>query len=432
MGNPGRAVAMVLLAAATAMGTMGTAPAGAADAAPAGGASDGTTGRQARAWLPEPSGPYPIGTTALHLTDAGREDPWHPGQRRELMISLWYPTSQPAAGEDRAPYMTPAAGRHFDGPDGVGLLNYGTEPGRTDWSAIRTHARADAPALSGGPRPVVLYSPGLGDPRTWGTALVEDLASRGYVVVTVDHTYEASEVAFPGGDLATSVFPGMLGQPGLDVGAVLRKAIDARVADTRFVLDRLAGLAGRPGLPAGVAGALDLDRIGMVGQSAGGFTALQAMHDDPRIAAGVNMDGQMHFPGPDGHTGVLLPSVAEDGLNRPFLLMGTGSSDSGGYRDQPGWNALWRHSTGWHADVTLTGSRHGSYTDAQPLLPQLARQGVLDAEQLRKDVGDIRPGRAELATRSYVASFFDRWLRDQDDHLLDGPSARFPEMAYER
>ncbi|MFJ6623431.1 alpha/beta hydrolase family protein [Kitasatospora sp. NPDC091335] len=429
MGIAGRAVAAVVLAAtavAAVAGTVGTAAAGALAPPEAG------TGRQARAWLPEPSGPYPIGTTALHLTDPGREDPWQPGRRRELMISLWYPTSHPAAGADRAPYMEPAAGRHFDGPDGVGLLNYGTAPGRTDWSAIRTHARRDAPALPGGPRPVVLYSPGLGDPRTWGTALVEDLASRGYVVVTVDHTYEASEVAFPDGDLATSVLPGMLGQPGLDIGAVLRKAMDTRVADTRFVLDRLGGLADRPGLPAGLDAALDLTRIGMVGQSAGGFTALQTMHDDPRITAGVNMDGQLHFPGPDGHTGVALPSVAEDGLNRPFLLMGTGGEDSGSYRDQPGWNALWQHSTGWHADVTLTGSRHGSYTDAQPLLPQLARQGVLDAERLRRDVGDIRPGRAELATRSYVASFFDRWLRGQDDHLLDGPSARFPEMAYER
>ncbi|MFE6051577.1 alpha/beta hydrolase family protein [Kitasatospora sp. NPDC056446] len=425
MGSGGRAVAAVLLAATAALGTVGVPGAVAA-------AQDAGTGRQARAWLPEPSGPYPIGTTAVHLTDTARDDPWQPGHRRELMISLWYPTSRPAGPDDRAPYMEPAAGEHFGGPTGVGLINYGATPGRTDWSGIRTHARRDAPALPGGRRPVVLYSPGLGDPRTWGTALVEDLASRGYVVVTVDHTYEASEVAFPGGDLAPSVLPGMLGQPDLDIGAVLRKALATRVDDTRFVLDQLACLGGRRGLPTGLAGALDLDRVGMVGHSAGGFTALQAMHDDPRIAAGINMDGQLHFPGPDGRTGVSLPSVAEDGLDRPFLLMGTGSEDSGSYHGQPGWDALWRHSTGWHADVTLTGSRHGSYTDAQSLLPQLARQGALTAEQLRGDVGDIRPGRAELATRSYVASFFDRWLRGHDDQLLDGPSPRFPEMAYER
>ncbi|MFJ9458582.1 alpha/beta hydrolase family protein [Kitasatospora sp. NPDC101447] len=425
MGSGGRALAAVLLAATAVLGTVG------GPVAVAAGAEGGDAGQRARAWLPEPTGPYPIGTTAVHLTDAGREDPWKPGQRRELMISLWYPTSRPADPADRAPYMEPAAGEHFGGADGVGLINYGTTPGSTDWSGIRTHARNDAPALPGR-RPVVLYSPGLGDPRTWGTALVEDLASRGYVVVTVDHTYEASEVAFPGDELATSVLPGMLGQPDLDIGAVLRKSMAARVADTRFVLDELTCLGGRKDLPSGLAGALDLDRIGMVGHSAGGFTALQTMHDDPRIAAGINLDGQLHFPGPDGRTGVFLPSVAEDGLDRPFLLMGTGSDDSGPYRRQPGWNALWQHSTGWHADVTLTGSRHGSYTDAQTLLPQLARQGALGAEQLRNDVGDVRPGRAELATRSYVASFFDRWLRGHDDHLLDGPSPRFPEMGYER
>ncbi|MER7752510.1 esterase [Kitasatospora sp. NPDC097643] len=417
-------MAAVLLATTAVLGVVG------APGAVAATADGGQKERQARAWLPQPTGPYPVGTTAVHLTDESRPDPWQPGKPRELMISFWYPTARPAAGADRAGYMAPAAAAHFGGAESAGHLNYGFEPGRTAWSDIRTHARQDAPALPGGKRPVVLYSPGLGDPRTWGTALVEDLVSRGYVVITVDHTYEASEVAFPEGELATSVFPGMLGQPGLDIGAVLRKSLSTRVDDTRFVLDRLGGLRSDAGLPAGLVASLDLDRIGMVGHSAGGFTALQTMHDDPRIVAGVNLDGQMHFPGPDGHTGVFLPSVAADGLDRPFLLMGTNSEDSGDYHHQPGWDALWRHSTGWHADVTLTGSRHGSYTDAQSLLPQLARQGAITPENLRGDVGDIRPERAVDATRSYVASFFDRWLRGHDDHLLDGPSARFPEMEY--
>lgn len=328
--------------------------------------------------------------------------------------------------------MLPAAGAHFGGPDGVGLINYGVTPGSTDWSSIRTHARTDAPVLPGGPRPVVLYSAGLGDPRGWGTALVEDLASRGYVVVTVDHTYEASEVAFPNDALATSVLPGLLGTPDLDIAAVLRRSMDARVADTRLVLDRLACLGELPGLPSGLAAALDLGRIGMAGHSAGGFTALQAMHDDPRITAAVNLDGQLHFPNPDGKGGVHLTDLAEDGLTRPFLLMGTRSPDSGSYRAQPGWDALWRHSTGWHADVTLEGSRHGSYTDAASLLPGLARQGALSRATLRDDLGDLAPARARAATRAYVASFFDRWLRGHDDHLLDGPSPRFPEMTYER
>ncbi|MET8627015.1 esterase [Kitasatospora sp. NPDC004669] len=425
MGRRGRAVAAVLLAATAALGVAGTPGAVAAP--------EGTGGqRQATAWLPQPTGPYPIGTTSLHLTDEDREYPLKPGKPRELMISFWYPTARPATGGDRARYMEPAAAAHFGSAGSVGGANYGFEAGRTDWADVRTHARADAPALPGGKRPVVLYSPGLGDPRTWGTALVEDLASRGYVVVTVDHTWEASEVQFPGGDLATSVFPELTGKPDLDIAAVLRTSLQTRVDDTRFVLDRLAGLRRDRSLPVGLADSLDLDRIGMVGHSAGGFTALQTMHDDPRIAAGINLDGQLHFPGPDGRTGVFLSSVAKDGLDRPFLLMGTRSGDSGSYHQQPGWDALWQHSSGWHADLTMEGSRHGSYTDAQSLLPQLARQGAISPKKLAEDVGDVRPDRAELATRSYVASFFDRWLRGHDDHLLDGPSARFPEMVYER
>ncbi|MFJ9846771.1 alpha/beta hydrolase family protein [Kitasatospora sp. NPDC101155] len=424
MNRRGRAVAAVLLAATATLGVVG---APGAVAAP-----ERRTEQQARAWLPHPTGPYPVGTTSLQLTDDRRDDPWKPGQHRKLMISFWYPTTRPATGNDRTPYMLPAAADHFGSDGSVGQQEHEFEPGRTDWEGIRTHARADAPALPGGKRPVVLYSAGFGDPRTWGTGLVEDLASRGYTVVTVDHTYDASEVAFPDGDLATSVLPALMDQPGVDMGALLRKMLQTRVDDTRFVLDRLAGLRHDKQLPAGLAASLDLDRIGMVGHSGGGSTALQTMHDDPRLKVGVNLDGQLHFPGPDGRTGVFLPSVAEDGLTRPFLLMGTQAPDSGSYHRQPGWDALWQHSTGWHADVTLAGSRHGSYTDSQSLLPQLARQGAISSEKLAEDVGDVRPDRAVLATRSYVASFFDRWLRGHDDHLLDGPSPSFPEVVYER
>ncbi|MET8704523.1 alpha/beta hydrolase family protein [Kitasatospora sp. NPDC058032] len=417
----------VALAATTVLGAAG-ATAAPASAAPAVAERRGL----ARATLPRPTGPYPVGTTALRLVDTGREDPWQPGRPRELMISLWYPATRPAHERQRAPYMVPRAGRHFGGPEGAAVFNYGALPDRTDWTWVRTHARPDAPPLLGaGPRPVVLWSAGLGDPRTWGTGLVEDLASRGYVVVTVDHPYEASEVAFPDGRLAASVFPALAARPGLDVGALLRKALAVRVADTRFVLDELAALRTDGRLPAALAGSLDLDRIGMAGHSAGGFTAAQTMHDDPRIKAGVNLDGQLHFPGPDG-TGVHLGSVAEDGLDRPFLLMGTENADSGPYTAQPGWAAFWQHTRGWKADVTLLRSRHGSYTDAQALLPQLARQGAVPEEAVRGDVGDVRPERAVLATRAYVGSFFDRWLRGHDDHLLDGPSPRFPEIRYER
>ncbi|MFD4559713.1 hypothetical protein ACFWP5_36270 [Streptomyces sp. NPDC058469] len=50
-------------------------------------------------------------------------------------------------------------------------------------------------------------SPGVLDPRTFGTTLTDDLTSRGYVVVTGDHTYEATAVEFPSGRVERTVLP---------------------------------------------------------------------------------------------------------------------------------------------------------------------------------------------------------------------------------
>src|SRR5215472_11287863 len=70
-------------------------------------AGDGPAGRGPTLHLPEPTGPYPAGTSAVWLTDTSRPDPWASGvTARELMVSLWYP-AVPSQGR-RARYMTPA------------------------------------------------------------------------------------------------------------------------------------------------------------------------------------------------------------------------------------------------------------------------------------------------------------------------------------
>lgn len=383
-----------------------------------------------KAVLPRPTGPFAVGTVALHLVDRSRTEPWVPGTsaHRELMVSLWYP-ARPGGAARAVPQMTAAAAAHFGSAEGAAAMNLRMAPGSVDWGATLTHAYRDAPVdRRAGRLPVVLYSPGLGDPRTWNTALVEDLASRGYAVVTVDHTHEATEVEFPDGRLATMrIFDGAPPTDPAAISALLEKVVAVRVADTRFVLDELARLNRTR-----FGGELDLRRVGVFGQSAGGFTAAQTMHDDRRFLAGINMDGEMDYVGGREPDGTHLSSVALDGLDRPLLLMGTGSEGSGDYRQQPSWAAFWANTRGWKADVTLTGSRHASYTDAEALLPRLARQGAVPDGGLAAAVGTVPPGRALAANRAYVASFFDRWLRGRDDQLLDRPSERFPEMVFTR
>jgi predicted dienelactone hydrolase len=121
------------------------------------------------------------------------------------MVSVWYPAAGDGGRYRRAPQMLPGAAAHFGSADGAAAQLYHVPPGRAAWAATLTSGHQGAPvARHRAPFPVVLYSAGAGEPRTWGTTLVQDLASRGYVVVTIDHTYEASEVGFPGGRDAPS------------------------------------------------------------------------------------------------------------------------------------------------------------------------------------------------------------------------------------
>jgi dienelactone hydrolase len=363
--------------------------------------------------LPTPSGPDAVGTKAFRLVDHSRHDPWVASQPyRELMVSVLYP-ARDAARYPVAPQMSPGAAKHFDASLATVHQSLGIPAGKVDWAATPTHAHLNAPAAPGR-HPVVLYSPGLGDPRTLGTTLTEDLASRGYVVVTIDHTYDASEVEFPGG----RVEPFKLPRDG-DVLATLRKVVSVRVADTRFVLDQLT--EGRLGVP------VDPGEIGMFGQSAGGFTALQTMHDDPRLKAAADLDGTVGFDQADGGPG--LSPLAEDGLGRPYLLMGSQASDHHTVRS---WEALWSNSTGWRRDLHLRGSEHGSYTDLESLVPQLVKAAVLPNPAAQEDTGWIDPARAVTAERAYLAAFFDHELRGRDGGLLDRPSPEYPEVTFVR
>ncbi|MFH8346936.1 alpha/beta hydrolase family protein [Streptomyces sp. NPDC018045] len=402
------------------------APAAAGGARAEAGAGGGAPARMTpvRMTLPAPTGPYQVGMTNLHLVDGGRRDPWVADRpHRELMVSVRYP-ARAAGGYARAPQMLPGEAAAFaDWSNFSEVIPEGT----ADWGATRTHAWLGAPVAQPGRRgfPVVLYSPGAADPRALGSTLCDELASRGYVVVSIDHTYEAPGVQFPGGRVEYSRMREEAGkaQRPEQVVALLKKLTAVRVADTRFVLDELGRSVMLPRMLRGV---LDLRAVGMFGHSGGGFTAAQAMHDDRRIRAAVNMDGVMGYTQRDDDPA--NPStVGTDGLDRPLLLMGKEGDD---HHTVASWKAVWERSSGWHLDLTLTGAGHASFTDAQSLVPQLAREAGLPRATVEKLVGTVAPDRSVAAQRAYVTAFFDRWLRGRDSGLLDGPSARFPEVRF--
>jgi hypothetical protein len=383
-----------------------------------------------------PTGPYPVGTVPVHLVDHSRRDPWVPTRPRELMVSIWYP-AQDASRYPLAPWMPQAAGALFLNQlipslmmaTGKRIRTHGpATPSPVSLHGVRlpvTRAPLGAPADQPARRyPVVLYQPGYGDPRELGTGLVSDLASRGYVVVTMDDTYEAAEVEFPNRRIATP-------RRGHYEDTV-------RIADTRFVLDELAALesGANPGaeqrlLPAGLAKALNLTAIGMFGHSLGGATAAKAMAADARIGAGILLDGSLFFfnPSQQADPRHLGAAVARKIGDRPFMMM---SSHGFGPTDDPSWSGFWPNLRGWRLFLTLKNSQHYSYTDLEEFLSQLHAARIIPSRLAGRLVtpiiGTIDRARAVAAERAYIGAFFDLHLRGQASKLLDHPSPNFPDI----
>jgi dienelactone hydrolase len=293
---------------------------------------------------------------------------------------VWYPAATGRGA--RVPYASPEESRL--------LIRQSPAPGVPDdaLTRVRTHARAGAPPLrTPGRLPLVVLSPGFGDPRWMLTSLAEDLASRGYVVAGVDHTYEAAAVTFPDGRVAGCV--------ACEADTTGPEIAAGRAQDISFVLDRLLAHEryGRM---------IDPDRIAAAGHSMGGAAAAATMLQDRRIDAGANLDGSFQ------------PELDRD-LNRPFLMFGARAD--GISPPDPSWVKTWPHLTGWRRWLHVPEMNHRSPSDV-----------AVVGEWLGIPVQPLPGARAVEITRTYVAAFTDRHLRHRYRPLLNGPSPRFPEV----
>jgi len=338
---------------------------------------------------PLPAGPHRVGTHVMRLVDATRDDPFlDNGTKRELMVRFWYPAFLGRVACKPADYTPRAVWNYFSQLMGLPL------------PAVTTNSCLDAP-VSEGAHPVVVFTHGYTGTFTDYTYIFEDLASRGYVVASVDHTYEATAVEFPGGRFVHSGFGSHLGGPLLENEEALALALTVRVNDLRFVADELERLNELGSGP--FAGKLDTNRIALAGHSMGGLAASLGVQRDRRFRAGIILD--VH----DGD----VPEAVVKATATPMLILASGRTQ---------WTAneckLWNSLRGPRFAVNLEGAEHLTTSDAV----WLARGAI--------KTGNMGPEKAIAAVRDYIAAFLDTNLQRKDsDPLLTGPSLDFPDAA---
>jgi hypothetical protein len=370
--------------------------------------------------LPEPTGPYPTGTTLVHLRDQNRVDPLDPqGRAREVMAQLWYP-AKPAPDKQLAPYAPPGevAGLH------------GTYAVPAGAFTATTNSRLGAPVRSGVHK-VVFFHHGLCGTRSDATVVNEQLASLGFVVVALGNTHESTAVEFPGGRVEARSDPAfcLTGRDPFSAPnqAILRRLLDVRVADVRFTLDQLDRINrganpsadGAP-LPRGIARSMDTRRVGIFGHSFGGGTAAAVMREDRRFVAGVNLDGFVIGP------------VATEGLRKPFLVLGSSYHEPGQAPDQDqSWTTFLPALSGWHRWFRLTDAGHYRFIDLGGSVRKWGLEAEIkpnNPEEWRLVFGDIDDALSLEIVRVLVAAFFRQFLLHRPQRILDRPAECYPQI----
>jgi len=342
--------------------------------------------------LPEPTGPYPVGTTKLYLVHNTRPETFtpNPDDHREFMVQVWYPAKVESGAKPDA-YM-----EHM--PFQLSHL-----------SLVRTHAYLDTPVSDAqSSYPVLIFSHGFIGLVEQNLTQMEELASHGYIVCSIAHTYQAQATVFPDGHIVpvdlglSNDFMRGISPTRTMYAEYLRIWTD----DTLFLMNELESIQTGEKETL-LTGKLDMDRFGIFGQSFGGVTAVQVCSVDDRCRAGISLDSGL----PKDYGGQTVDSL----LEQPFMFM---LNEGRAYYMRPNLDAVKNTAYG----VIVRGTTHFDFTDLFLYSPVL---------KFTKAFGPIDGYRMVKIINSYTLAFFDKYFKGEISPLLDGPSPNYPEVTIE-
>lgn len=361
--------------------------------------------------LPQPTGSYPVASQWIYLVDSTREEiiTANPRDKRELMVKIWYPTNSQAGLKDSYLLKSERAGiaRKYGFPDWT--LSY--------FSKIKTNVIINNDIASGS-FPVLVFSHGYESPATNYYSFLAEIASRGYIIVNINHTYESTSSEFPDGrvtynkdsfSIATNLNPKMIELAWHSTERFNKAKDDSErlqivkelvhqysgsdivrrwAKDISFVIDQLELMNRTTGNL--LYGKMNLSQLGAFGHSLGGAAAGQALIYDKRLLAATNWDGAQ------------FGDVVDTVFQKPFMTLNHSGFLKAGFEINP--QVYHRKSRSWFHNVIIEGTGHSNYSDT----PYWVRLKVIN------DAGTIDTDRGVSIINKVTLTFFDQ-------HLLHKP-----------
>jgi len=359
--------------------------------------------------IPVPDGPYQVGTTIHELTDAARKELYSgKDEARRFQIQVWYP-SEPGPSDEQAHWMNHAD--IFSRSISTDILEL--PPFFLDHLAlVKIPAYKDSKVATGDGFPVILFSHGWTGFNAQNTGQALQLASHGYVVISVQHTYGAVITVFDDGT-AAPYNPEALprGAPDAEYDVAADKLVDQWAGDLSFALDFMTDQNGDANSP--FFNALDLSQVGVYGHSTGGGAAIQFCGTDTRCKA---VFGQDPFMRP------VSTEILENGVTQPafFMFSQVWHDDSDSLNNQQ-FKPFIEKSPEALGAAYIEGTAHYDFSDL-PLLSPLAAQLGLK--------GPISGKRVITIVDDYLLSFFDLTLKQIPSTRFDSQNQKYNEVKF--
>lgn len=365
--------------------------------------------------FPPVEGDYLVGVRDLRLTDTSREEVFTEDSSdfRNVSVTVWYPA------QDVENYT---------------VKTYWDEEGKIEQAVadlsgnflftfpdLLTNSYIDAPISSvKDTYPVLIYSHSNYGINTENTILYESLASNGYIVFSINHTYESMGSLFPDGEFIasdSSYLAELYDSNDEEVDALydlydqgnnstednerlieallrgndlLLKMVEIRTEDSIFLLDELERI--NSNTSDSFYNKLDLEKIGMFGWSLGGATTEETCITDARVKACVNMDG---FPFGDVFD-------SSESISQPFMYIVAGQDDE---VTTVVHDMLYDKLSNDAYLISIDGATHTNFMDLPSFFEAykyLGLWGSIDAEKMNTIKEDL------------VLHFFDQYLNDKN------------------
>ena len=340
--------------------------------------------------MPKLTGKYSIGSTIHHWTDQERKE-WFtddPNDVRQIMVQLWYPAQKTKKAE-----MTP----YLDKIDlrSQTMAKAGKFPPQLikhlELTKTNSHLNLKAEPEAA-PLPIIIISHGITGMRHIHTSLAEKLSNNGYLVIALDHSYDANLTIFPDGSVA-DYRSDITGFP--DSVSIRKKQLQTRAADVQFVINQLIKIQSGK-IKHQLNGYLDLNRIGVAGHSYGGGTSIMVSYLDPRVKATLVLDSWMN---------PLPQKIIENGIQQPLIYIGRPKWTDSDYPTNTDLVAkLMDNTKGANYYLTINETLHLNYCDA-PLFSPLAKYFL--------DIGKMNGIKSVNLINNISLQFFDQHLKSE-------------------